>query len=156
MANTTDLDLELEERRRVLDAWVATRRRIAALEAEAAELLTEQIVLHDAEVAASPFHREAIYRSMIAEFSAAGHVSKGSMEFAFADAQALHTSLPAVRAAFSKGAVSAGHVREIARASALVAEAVRKWRYEPGQKDGKTVPVRVLRRYTFPQGGGSS
>ncbi len=125
MANTTDLDLELEERRRVLDAWVATRRRIAALEAEAAELLTEQIALHDAEVTVSPFHREAIYRSMIAEFSAAGHVSKGSMEFAFADAQALRTFLPAVRAAFSKGAVSAGHVREIARASAIVAEAVR-------------------------------
>ena len=125
MANTTDLDLELEERRRVLDAWVATRRRIAALEAEAAELLTEQIALHDAEVTVSPFHREAIYRSMIAEFSAAGHVSKGSVEFAFADAQALRTFLPAVRAAFSKGAVSAGHVREIARASAIVAEAVR-------------------------------
>lgn len=125
MANTTDLDLELDGRRRVLDAWVTTRRRIAALEAEAAELLTEQIALHDAEVTASPFHREAIYRSMIAEFSAAGHVSKGSVEFAFADAQALHTSLPAVRAAFSKGAVSAGHVREIARASAIVAEAVR-------------------------------
>jgi TonB family protein len=37
---------------------------------------------------------------------------------------------------------------------AVVIETVRKWRYEPGQKDGKPVPVRVLpRRYTFPQGG---
>jgi len=33
---------------------------------------------------------------------------------------------------------------------AFVIEAVRKWRYEPGQKDGRTVPVRVLRKYTFP------
>lgn len=32
---------------------------------------------------------------------------------------------------------------------AFVMEAVRKWRYEPGQKDGKTVPVRVRRKYTF-------
>lgn len=32
---------------------------------------------------------------------------------------------------------------------ALMVEAVRKWRYEPGQKGGKTVPVRVLRKYTF-------
>ena len=38
---------------------------------------------------------------------------------------------------------------------AVVVEAVRKWRYEPGVKDGRTVPVRVLRKYTFPQGGGS-
>jgi TonB family protein len=38
---------------------------------------------------------------------------------------------------------------------AFVVEAVRKWRYEPGQKDGKTVPVRVLRKYTFGQRGGS-
>ncbi len=38
---------------------------------------------------------------------------------------------------------------------AFVMEAVRKWRYEPGQKAGKTVPVRVLRKYTFGQRSGS-
>ena len=32
---------------------------------------------------------------------------------------------------------------------AFVMEAVKKWRYEPGQKGGKTVPVRVLRKYVF-------
>ncbi|WP_282847573.1 HNH endonuclease signature motif containing protein [Microbacterium oxydans] len=126
-----DLDLDLEERRRVLDAWVATRRRIAALEAEAAELLTEQIAIHDADVASGPFHREAIYRSMVAEFSAAGRLPKGSMEFAFADAQALVGHLPATRSSFSRGAVSAGHVREIARASAIVAEAIRNRKVDP-------------------------
>ena len=125
MESRTDLDLDLEERRRVLDSWVETRRRIAALEAEAAELLIEQIALHDADVSTSPFHREAIYRSMVAEFSAAGRVSKGYMEFAFADASALQTHLPAVRAAFATGSLSSGHVREIVRASALVAEAIR-------------------------------
>jgi TonB family protein len=41
-----------------------------------------------------------------------------------------------------------------AQIDAVVIETVRKWRYEPGQKDGKPVPVRVLpRRYTFPQRG---
>ena len=125
MISQTDLDLELEERRRVLDAWADKRRQIAALEGEAAELLMEQITLHDADVSASPFHREAIRRSMVAEFAAAGHVSKGSMDFAFADALALQTHLPAVRAAFLDGAISSGHVREIARASAVVAEAIR-------------------------------
>ncbi|PRB09694.1 HNH endonuclease signature motif containing protein [Microbacterium sp. MYb62] len=125
MEHRTDLDLDLEERRRVLDAWVAKRRQIAAFEAEAAELLIEQIALHDADVSASPFHRDAIHRSMVAEFSAAAHVPKGSMEFAFADAHALQAHLPAIRAAFASGSISSGHVREIARASALVAEAIR-------------------------------
>ncbi|WP_372466496.1 DUF222 domain-containing protein [Microbacterium maritypicum] len=132
MATRTDIDLELAERRRVLDAWAEKRRRIAALEAEAAELLVEQIALHDAEVSESPFHHDAIHRSMIAEFSAAGHVSRGSMDFAFADAQALHDHLPAVRAAFAAGSLSAGHVREIARASALVAEAIRNKKVDAG------------------------
>lgn len=135
MADTTDLDLELEERRRVLDTWVDTRRRIAVLEAEAAELLVEQIALHDADVSTSPHHRDAIYRSMIAEFSAAAHVSKGSVEFAFADARALDAHLPAVRAAFTRGSISAGHVREIARASALVDEAVRNRQADPAVID---------------------
>lgn len=130
MANSSDRDLDLEERRHILDAWVATRRRIAALEAEAADLLAAQITIHDADVARSPFHRDAMYRSMVAEFSAAGHISKGSAEFAFADALALQAHLPAVRAAFSSGAVSSGHVREIARASAVVAEAIRNRRVD--------------------------
>ncbi|MFK3678727.1 DUF222 domain-containing protein [Microbacterium sp. NPDC090218] len=135
MAHRTDIDLKLEERRRVLDAWVDTRRRIAALEAEAAELLVEQIAIHDADVSSSPFHREAIYRSMVAEFSAAGHLPKGSVEFAFADARALESHLPAVRAKFASGSISSGHVREIARASALVAEAIRNRKAEPAVMD---------------------
>lgn len=35
----------------------------------------------------------------------------------------------------------------------MMFEAVRKWRYEPAEKDGKTVPVRILRKYTFGQRG---
>jgi serine/threonine protein kinase len=34
---------------------------------------------------------------------------------------------------------------------AFVVDGIKKWRYEPGQKDGKVVPVRVLRKYTFGQ-----
>lgn len=125
MTRRTDLDLELEERRRVLDSWVAKRRQIAALEAEATELLVEQIALHDADVVGNPHHRDAMYRSMIAEFSAAGHIPKGSIEFAFSDALALSTALPTVREAFASGKISVGHVREIVRASAIVSEAIR-------------------------------
>ncbi len=35
------------------DAWAETRRRIAALEAEAAELLVTQIAFHDEDVAST-------------------------------------------------------------------------------------------------------
>ena len=127
-----DLDLDLEERRRVLDAWVEKRRQVAVLEAEACELLVEQIGFHDADVTEAPFHRDAIYRSMVAEFSAAGRIPKGSMEFAFTDARTLSEELPGVRAAFAAGRVSAGHVRQIARASAIVSEAIRNKKVDAG------------------------
>lgn len=122
---TASTDIDLDGRRRVLDAWVEKRRRIAALESEAAELLIQQIAIHDADVAASPFHRDAIHRSMIAEYSAAGRVSSGSVEYAFGDARVLSTELPAVRDSFAAGRLSAGHVREIVRARSVVAEAIR-------------------------------
>lgn len=125
MTNPPTAPLDLEERRRVRDAWTETRRRIAALEAEAAELLVAQIAFHDEDVAAAPHHRDAIHRSMVAEFATAAHLSTGTMEFAFADALALSTALPRVREAFHTGSLSSGHVREIARASAVVAEAIR-------------------------------
>ncbi|MBO0982162.1 HNH endonuclease signature motif containing protein, partial [Microbacterium sp. SD291] len=124
MAPPTDLDLELEERARLLGAWAQKRRQIAVLEAEAAELLIERIGVHEADVVGNGHHRDAIYRSMIAEYGAAGRISKGSMEYAFTDARTLRDSLPAVRAAFQAGAITAAHVREIARASAVLVEAV--------------------------------
>ena len=34
---------------------------------------------------------------------------------------------------------------------AFVLAGIQKWRYEPARKDGKIVPVRVLRKYTFGQ-----
>ncbi|OSP04965.1 HNH endonuclease signature motif containing protein [Microbacterium sp. LEMMJ01] len=125
MTNQPTDPLSLEERRRVRDAWAETRRRIAALEAEAAELLVAQIAFHDEDVAAAPHHRDAIHRSMVAEYATAARLSTGTMEFAFADALALSTALPRVREAFHTGALSSAHVREVARASAVVAEAIR-------------------------------
>ena len=119
---------DLEERRRLLDEWVVVRQQIAALEARASALLSDRIAVHDADVAESPFHRDAIYRSMVSEYSAAGRVSKGSIEFSFADALALGTSFLIIRAAFDRGTITAAHVREIARAGAIVTEAVRNGR----------------------------
>ncbi|MFJ4996530.1 DUF222 domain-containing protein [Microbacterium sp. NPDC088619] len=130
MAQRTDLDLDLEERRRLLDDWLATRRRIAALEAESYALLVERIRVHDTDVSQSPHHRDAIYRSMIAEYSAAGHIPKGSVEYAFTDARTLSRALPAVFASFAAGSITAHHVREIVRASEIVDDAIRDGRVE--------------------------
>ncbi|PCE14239.1 hypothetical protein AUC47_06315 [Microbacterium sp. SZ1] len=130
MSTPSDLDLDLRERQRLLDGWVQRRRQIAALEAEAAELLIERIGVHDADVAESPFHRDAIYRSMLSEYSAAAHLPRGTVEQSFTDARTLSIELPATRAAFRAGDITVGHVREIVRASSVVSEAVRNGRVD--------------------------
>ncbi|MCM3781086.1 HNH endonuclease signature motif containing protein [Microbacterium hydrocarbonoxydans] len=130
MITPTDLDLDLRERQRLLDGWVQKRRQIAELEAEATELLIERIGVHEADVAESPFHRDAIYRSMLSEYSAAAHLPHGTVEHSFTDARTLSRDLPATRAAFRAGDITVGHVREIVRASAVVAEAVRNGRVD--------------------------
>jgi hypothetical protein len=132
MTRRTDLDLDLEERCRLLDDWVDVRRQIAVLEAQASELLVQRIAVHDADVADSPFHRDAIYRSMIAEYAAAGHLPTGTAEYAFTDARTLSVELPGVRAAFRAGAITVRHVREIVRASGIVGEAVRNKHVDAG------------------------
>ncbi len=114
----------------MLDAWVEKKRQAAVLECEAMELLVERIGIHDRDVVGNGFHRDAMYRSMVSEFSAAGRIAQGSIEFAFSDARTVSQDLPAVRESFAVGRVSAAHVREIARASAIVAEAVRNRRVD--------------------------
>ncbi|MFD5226850.1 HNH endonuclease [Microbacterium sp. NPDC058342] len=78
----------------------------------------------DADVAETPMHRDAIWRSMVAEFSAAGKIAKGSVEHAFGDARLLHEVFPALRASFAAGDVTGAHVREIVRAAAPLLQAI--------------------------------
>lgn len=117
-------DTDLDHRRALLDAWVEKRRAIAVLESEASELLAERMTLCQADSAEHPFHRDAIHRSMVAEFSAAGHVSTGAVEYAFTDAAFLHRRHPEVRKAFREGSITAAHVRAIVREGGIVHEAV--------------------------------
>lgn len=128
MASPTDLDLEFEQRARVLDSWVDKQRQIAILQAEASEILIERIAIQEQDLVGNGYHGDAIYRSMIAEHSAAGRIPTGSVEKAFADALALRDNLPAVRSSFAAGRITAAHVREIVRASSVVCEAVRNQR----------------------------
>ncbi|MFJ4225904.1 DUF222 domain-containing protein [Microbacterium sp. NPDC089695] len=130
MTQHTDFDLDHEERCRLLDDWVQTRRQIAALEAHASDLLVDRIAVHDRDVAESPFHRDAIYRSMIAEYAAAAHLTAWTVEHSFTEARTLSRDLPAVQAAFTAGTITVAHVREIVRASGIVGEAVRNRRVD--------------------------
>lgn len=121
---------DFEQRRQLLDRWVHARRQIAVLEAEASELLAERMRVLADDVREQPQHREAIHRSMIAEYSAAGRVAKGSVEYAFADACLLDSDHTAVQQSFRRGRISAAHVREIVRAGMIVRLAVREGRVD--------------------------
>ena len=127
---------DIADREALLDAWVEKRRQIAALEAEASVLLADRLRVHDADVREQPRHREAIHRSMIAEYSAAGRLSGGSVEYAFSDARFLDAEHPAVQEAFLRGAISAAHVREIIREGTVVRQAVHE-----GRAEASTLPV---------------
>ncbi|MFJ4045407.1 HNH endonuclease [Microbacterium sp. NPDC089987] len=108
--------------RELLDEWLDVRAQINRLEARGAALLAQRIEVMDADAATAPVHREAIRRSMVAEYSAAGRMAKGSVEQAFAEACALRDDFPALRASYAAGRVSATHVREIIRAAAPLME----------------------------------
>jgi hypothetical protein len=106
---------DLERRQALLDAWVETRRRIARLEAEAFSLMAERVGLRDAEVRGNTLHRDAIHRSMIAEYSAAGRIAQGTVDRTFADAYFLEHHYPTARAAFRRGAITGAHGSRIPR-----------------------------------------
>jgi len=128
----TDVPDRTSQRESLLDAWLATQREIAALQARSAGLLAERWILMEDEIADAPLHREAILRSTVCEYAAAGRVSKGSMEYAFGDARIVHEDLPAVRDSHAAGGITAGHVREIVREADVVREAVRNGDVDPG------------------------
>jgi hypothetical protein len=121
---STTAQRRLDREADVLAEWVATRREIARLEARAASLLADRLELMDASVSESPMHRNAIERSMVAEFTTAGRMATGSVEHAFADARALHESFPGVRDSFEAGSITPAHVRHILEAASPVQEAI--------------------------------
>lgn len=124
----------IDEQAALRDEWVRMRREIAALEARASAVLAQRLSLMDDDVAELPMHREAIWRSLVAEFSAAGRMAKGSVEHAFAEARLLQDTFPALRAAFAAGSVTAAHVREVLRATPPLMQAV---------NDGAMAPERL-------------
>ncbi|GAT71596.1 HNH endonuclease signature motif containing protein [Microbacterium hydrocarbonoxydans] len=124
---------EIEQRRALLDAWVAKRRQIAQLEAEASALLADRQRLCEEDAQETPFHRDAIERAMHAEYAAAGRIAKGTIERAFADAAFLASSHAIVRESFQRGAITAAHAHEIIEAGHVVRQAI-----SDGRADAET------------------
>lgn len=112
------------DRGALLDEWVATRAEIARLEGRAAALLASRASIFVSDVREEPQHRDVIRRSMIAEYAAAGHLSKGTVEFQFADAESLSAELPGLQAALAAGTITAQHVRVLVAAAAPIRDAV--------------------------------
>ncbi|WP_298040973.1 HNH endonuclease signature motif containing protein [uncultured Microbacterium sp.] len=98
----------------LLDEWVALGAEIGALEARRAELLAERLDLLAQSRLASD---EMAFRSMCAEYAAAGHVSPSTFAEHISSAWMLVRMFPASLAALSSGAISRRH------ADAIVAEA---------------------------------
>lgn len=127
----TDFESLLQRHDVLLREWASKREQIARLEAEAAALLAQRWELFEEEVAAEPGHRNAVERSMLAEYAAVGRVSKGSMEFAFTDARML-SQFPAIREAFGDGRIGPSHVRHMLAESQPVRDAIDVGDVAPG------------------------
>ncbi|MDQ0646820.1 hypothetical protein QFZ53_001016 [Microbacterium natoriense] len=128
----TSLDDEFALRQTLLDDWLEARRQIAVLEARASDLLAARLRVYDADVQGDGFHRDAMHRSMIAEYSASGRIAQGTVERAFVDAFFLQRDYPEVVASFTRGQVTAAHVHEIISAGFAVRDAIDDGRADAG------------------------
>lgn len=126
------LDDEFAQRQALLDDWVEVRREIAALEARAAGLLAARLRVYDAEVRHDGFQRDAVHRSMISEYSAAGRIAQGTVERGFVDAFFLERDYPELAASFVAGKVTPAHVHEIVSAGFPVQDAIDDGRADAG------------------------
>ncbi|MGN8027119.1 HNH endonuclease signature motif containing protein [Microbacterium sp. 22242] len=113
------------DRGALLDEWLATRAEIARLEGHAADLLASRAALFDEDAKAAPLKRDAMRRSMIAEYSAAGRLARGSIEAAFADAEALAAAFPGLHGALRAGIITAPHAHVLIAAAEPLRDAVR-------------------------------
>ncbi|SJN41340.1 No significant database matches [Microbacterium esteraromaticum] len=120
----TNLPADSDQHTLLLEEWLEARREAAKWEAKAAAALGRRAALFDADVESEPLHRDAIWRSMVAELSAAAHMARGSIEHALTDARSLASDFPALRASFGSGDISAAHVREVVRAASPVIAAI--------------------------------
>ena len=98
----------------LLDEWVDVGARIGALEAERVELLAARLDLLAHERCASD---EVAFRSMCAEYAAAGHLSPSTFAAHITAAWMLARTLPATLEALASGMISKRHADVIVAAA---------------------------------------
>ena len=112
-----DLEESLVRQGELLDDWVEWGKQIGALEAQRAELLAERLDLLAQERSLEPGSDEIAFRSMCAEYAAAGHIPPSTAATHITGAWALARLFPATLASLASGAISKRH------ADVIVAEA---------------------------------
>lgn len=98
----------------LLDAWVDAGARIGAMEAERVELLAARLDLFAQERHGED---EVAFRSMCAEYAAAGHVAPSTFAEHISGAWMLARTLPATLAALASGSISRRHADVIVTAA---------------------------------------
>jgi hypothetical protein len=111
------LEESLVRQGELLDGWVGLGTQISALEAQRAELLAERLDLLARERSLEPGSDEVAFRSMCAEYAAAGHIPPSTAATIITGAWALARMFPETLASLASGAISKRH------ADVIVAEA---------------------------------
>lgn len=93
----------------LLDSWVGLGAQIAALEAQRAELLAERLDLLAQDRSLDPGSDEIAFRSMCAEYAAAGHIPPSTAATIITGAWALARMFPKTHAALASGTISKRH-----------------------------------------------
>lgn len=109
--------LRMERSSAIRDEWVQIGAEIVRLEARRLALMAERFDILLEQVPSGSRHHDMAFRSVSAEFSAAGHVSQASVEGAFVNAHTLTHHLPKTASALAEGAISARHVAVIVSAA---------------------------------------
>lgn len=110
---TTDRLAMIEEslalKEALLDEWVEVGGQIAALEARRAELLARRLDLLANETSLEPGSDDMAFRSMCAEYAAAGHLAPSTAGAHITKAWVLARTLPQTLAALAAGSISKRH-----------------------------------------------
>ena len=112
----------------LLDDWVGVGARIGALEADRVELLAQRLDLLAQDRLSGD---EMAFRSMCAEYAAAGHVSPSTFAAQISAAWMLARTLPATLGALRSGTISKRHADVIVAAAPNV----------PGHADADRIDV---------------
>lgn len=104
-----DIESQLVRRAELLDEWTALEAQIAGLEARKAEVLAQRLDLMVQERQSAPGSGEMPFRSMLAEYSAAGHLPQRTVEARITESWALVRLYPATLNALAAGRISRRH-----------------------------------------------